>query len=205
MESTMAFVVGGGLTLLILGFLLASAQSQIQGFDASRLNIVMIVGGMLMVTGIVGWLFLARPWQYFDDWSTPAYTGHDEAHHGESDAVHAEAPEDVAELGLTEEVVRHDKRTGAAVYTVTASVRDDLRKIEGIGPKIATTLNAVGITTYADLAARQPQDVERIVRDAGGRMVGHADAWVEQAKLAALGKWPELDAYKNTLRSKPKR
>ncbi len=202
----MAFVIGGGLTLFILGFFLSSAQSQLQGYDPARLNIMMIVGGMLVVSGIVGWLFLTQPWKNFDDWSTPLYTGHDEAHHAAS--PHAETPheaahEDVAEPGVASvEPAAHAKPAGAAAYTPSASGRDDLRQIEGIGPKIAATLNAVGIHTYADLASRQPRDVERIVRDAGVRMVGHADSWIEQAKLAAEGKWAELETYKSTLRAK---
>ena len=201
-ESTIAFVIGGGLTLFILGFFLSSAQSQSQGFDPARLNIMMIVGALLLVAGLAGWLFFARPWQYFDDWSTPAYTGHDAAHHGE----HGEAHQDVAEMAAAP-AERHGEapraaRTGAAVSTASPAGRDDLRMIEGIGPKIAATLKAVGIQTFDDLASRQPSDVERIVRDAGVRMVGHADAWIEQAKLAADGRWAELESYKASLRSK---
>jgi predicted flap endonuclease-1-like 5' DNA nuclease len=201
-ESTIAFVIGGGLTLFILGFFLSSAQSQIQGFDPARLNIMMIVGALLLVAGLAGWLFFARPWQYFDDWSVPAYTGHDEAHHGE----HAEAHQDVAEMGIVPAEGHGEApravRPKAAVQPTGESARDDLRTIEGIGPKIAATLKAVGIVTFADLASRQPGDVERIVRDAGVRMVGRANTWVEQAKLAAEGRWEDLENYKASLRSK---
>jgi len=196
----MAFVVGGGLTLFILGFFLSSAQSQLQGYDPARLNIMMIVGAMLLVAGIVGWLFLTQPWKNFDDWSTPLYTGHDEAHHGET--LHEAEQEDVAKLGLVEIEAAPTPPKGAAIHPAGASGRDDLRQIEGIGPKIAATLKAVGIVTFADLASRQPEEVERIVRDAGVRMVGHADSWVEQARLAAEGKWTELDTYKSSLRAK---
>ncbi len=197
-ESTIAFIIGGGLTLFILGFFLSSAQSQLQGFDAARLNIMMIVGALLLVSGLAGWLFFARPWQYFDDWSTPAYTGHAEARH------------DVAEMGVAP-VEQHGEapherklelRVEGAVSAASPGGRDDLRIIEGIGPKIAATLKAVGIQTFADLAARQPDEVERIVRDAGVRMVGHADSWIEQAKLAAQGRWEDLETYKASVRSK---
>jgi predicted flap endonuclease-1-like 5' DNA nuclease len=200
MESTMAFVVGGGLTLFILGFFLSSAQSQLQGYEPARLNIMMIVGAMLLVAGIVGWLFLTQPWKNFDDWSTPLYTGHDEAHHVETS--HEAAHDDVAELGVAAIEPAATPQTRAAASASSPSGRDDLRQIEGIGPKIAATLKAVGIVSFADLAARQPQDVERIVRDAGVRMVGHADSWVEQARLAADGKWAELETYKSSLRAK---
>ncbi len=212
MESTAAFVVGGGLTLIILGFLLSSAQSQLPNFDPSRLNIVMIVGALLFVSGSALWIFVTQPWKNFDDWSVPLYTGHDGAHHDEpvhEVTLQQAEHEDVAQLGLSEV-----DQPGAAVYaapaksetsmasTMSPRGRDDLKVLEGIGPKIATALSAAGIKTFADLAARQPAEVERVVRDAGVRMVGHTDTWIEQAKLAAQGKWAELETYKNSLRQR---
>jgi predicted flap endonuclease-1-like 5' DNA nuclease len=202
MESTMAFVIGGGLILFILGFFLSSAQSELKGYDPARLNIMMIVGAMLLVVGIVGWLFLTQPWKNFDDWSTPLFTGHDEAHHAETHEEAAHEPPAQVAVAPVEPVAAPAPRKPAAAQTAAPTGRDDLRQIEGIGPKIAATLKAVGIVTFADLASRQPGDVERIVRDAGVRMVGHADNWVEQAKLAAEGKWAELEAYKGSLRAK---
>jgi predicted flap endonuclease-1-like 5' DNA nuclease len=81
---------------------------------------------------------------------------------------------------------------------------DDLTLLEGIGPKIAAALNAAGIKTYARLAAFAPEEVERTVKAAGVRMVGHADSWPRQARLAAEGKLDELRAYQQTLRANRK-
>lgn len=78
---------------------------------------------------------------------------------------------------------------------------DDLTLLEGIGPKIAAALNAAGIKTYARLSALPPQEIERIVKAAGVRMVGHAESWPRQARLAADGKLDELKAYQQTLRA----
>ena len=44
---------------------------------------------------------------------------------------------------------------------------DDLKKIEGIGPKISEILTAGGIATYADLAAAKPEAIKEILL--GGR------------------------------------
>lgn len=91
-ESTIAFVIGGGLILLMLVFGLASASG---GGDVSRLNLFLLLGGLLLLGGTLVWLFTARPWLKRDDWSEPLYTGHEhEAHHaeGESPAEHAESP-----------------------------------------------------------------------------------------------------------------
>lgn len=78
---------------------------------------------------------------------------------------------------------------------------DDLTALEGIGPKIAAALNAAGIKSYARLAALSPEELERIVKAAGVRMVGHADSWPRQARLAADGKMDQLKSYQQTLRA----
>merc|ERR1712023_223993 len=48
---------------------------------------------------------------------------------------------------------------------------DDLKKIEGIGPKIAETLVEAGIATYADLAKSKPEDIAEIISGVRGNHV----------------------------------
>lgn len=79
----------------------------------------------------------------------------------------------------------------------TAVKADDLKKIEGIGPKIAETLIAAGIATYADLAKAKPAKIEEIIADVRGSHV--PDTWPKQAKLAADGKWDELKELQDKL------
>jgi large subunit ribosomal protein L21 len=74
---------------------------------------------------------------------------------------------------------------------------DDLKKVEGIGPKIAETLNAAGITTYAELAKSTPEKISEIISDVRGNHV--TDTWPAQAKLAAEGKWDELKKWQDEL------
>jgi predicted flap endonuclease-1-like 5' DNA nuclease len=76
---------------------------------------------------------------------------------------------------------------------------DDLRKIEGIGPKIQATLEAAGIETFAQLAAHKPEDLKQILVD-GGIRIGYPDTWPEQAALAAAGKWDKLEDLQNSLK-----
>jgi len=73
----------------------------------------------------------------------------------------------------------------------------DLTKIEGVGPKIAETLKAAGITTYAQLAATSPEDLRKILADAG--ISADPETWPEQARLAAADKWAELQAWQDKL------
>ncbi|MEL6287972.1 MAG: 50S ribosomal protein L21 [Pseudomonadota bacterium] len=64
---------------------------------------------------------------------------------------------------------------------------DDLTKISGVGPKIAEKLNAMGITTFAQVAAFTEEDIAKVddLLNFKGR-IGRED-WVSQAKTLAEG------------------
>ncbi|NJB36827.1 50S ribosomal protein L21 [Croceivirga sp. JEA036] len=74
---------------------------------------------------------------------------------------------------------------------------DDLKKVEGIGPKIAQTLNDAGITTFAELAKTDAAKIAEIIADVRGNHV--TDTWPKQAELAAEGKWDELKKWQDEL------
>ncbi len=77
---------------------------------------------------------------------------------------------------------------------------DDLRKIEGIGPKIAEVLTAGGIATYADLAGATPEKIKEVLDAAEGNFAAHDPAtWPAQSKMAAEGKWDELKKWQDEL------
>ncbi|MEP2936252.1 MAG: 50S ribosomal protein L21 [Gilvibacter sp.] len=78
-----------------------------------------------------------------------------------------------------------------------AAKKDDLKKIEGIGPKIAETLTAAGIATFADLAKAKPANISELIAGVRGNHV--PDTWPEQAALAADGKWDELKTLQDKL------
>jgi large subunit ribosomal protein L17 len=77
---------------------------------------------------------------------------------------------------------------------------DDLKLIEGIGPKIAGILQAAGIRSFAQLAAMTPAAIQPLL-DAAGPNYRIADplTWPEQAGLAAAGRWDELKVLQDTL------
>ncbi|MCX8998925.1 NADH-quinone oxidoreductase subunit NuoE [Rhizobiaceae bacterium BDR2-2] len=64
---------------------------------------------------------------------------------------------------------------------------DDLELIAGIGPKIAATLNELGIFTYAQIAALTPAQIEWV--DAYASFPGRIarDEWIKQADALARG------------------
>ncbi|OIQ20246.1 50S ribosomal protein L21 [Lacinutrix sp. MedPE-SW] len=74
---------------------------------------------------------------------------------------------------------------------------DDLKKVEGIGPKIASTLVEAGISTFAELAKTDAAKISEIIADVRGNHV--TDTWPAQAKLAAEGKWDELKKWQDEL------
>lgn len=90
-----------------------------------------------------------------------------------------------APLGTDEEAA---PETAPVAPVPATSAPDDLTRIKGLGPKLAALLGEFGITTYAQIAAWEPADIERI--DAKlGRFSGRItrDQWVEQAKLLSAG------------------
>ncbi|MFM2393461.1 MAG: hypothetical protein RLZZ546_1443 [Bacteroidota bacterium] len=71
--------------------------------------------------------------------------------------------------------------------------KDDLTKIEGIGPKIAVLLNEAGIVSFAELAATKKSTLTSILNAAGSRYAMHdPSTWAQQSKLAASEKWDQL-------------
>lgn len=69
-----------------------------------------------------------------------------------------------------------------------SSEADDLTRIKGLGPRIAGMLGDLGVTSYAQIAAWDDFEIDRI--DAAlGRFEGRIrrDGWVEQAKLLNAG------------------
>jgi predicted flap endonuclease-1-like 5' DNA nuclease len=79
---------------------------------------------------------------------------------------------------------------------------DDLKLIEGIGPKIASVLREAGIDTFEDLAASDVDRLATILREADPRLLRLADpgTWPEQARLAAAGEWDALTELQGSLR-----
>ena len=65
---------------------------------------------------------------------------------------------------------------------------DELTRMKGVGPKVASMLSAMGITRYDQIAAWSDDDVARIDAQLGtfkGRIT--RDQWIEQARLLAAG------------------
>lgn len=92
-----------------------------------------------------------------------------------------ETTEKVVELFVPEKTVLNEK------ILVDEQDKDELTRIEGLGPFLETKLNEIGIFTFAQLASLDEDGVDEVTKKIGyfkGRI--QKDRWVEQA--AALYK-----------------
>ncbi len=77
---------------------------------------------------------------------------------------------------------------------------DDLKKIEGVGPKAAEAMTNAGLDTFAKVAKADPAKIKEILTAASSRLA-HLEpgTWPQQAALAAAGKWDELKQLQDKL------
>ena len=81
-----------------------------------------------------------------------------------------------------------------------ADAGDDLKKIEGIGPKIAEIFNNDGIMTFAQLAETSTEKMQELLDAAGSRYASHnPGTWAKQAEMAAAGQWGELKTWQDEM------
>ena len=79
--------------------------------------------------------------------------------------------------------------------------QDDLKIVEGIGPKISQLLNDAGIHTWENLADSSKNEIQAILSKAGqGYEMHDPTTWPEQAELLAKGKWEEFEQLTKTLK-----
>ncbi|MCB0618370.1 MAG: hypothetical protein KDC32_03670 [Saprospiraceae bacterium] len=77
---------------------------------------------------------------------------------------------------------------------------DDLKIVEGIGPKIEEALNAAGIKTWKDLAGSSVKRIQDILDQAEGNFnLADPKTWSQQVELAVEGRWLELKALQDEL------
>lgn len=111
-------------------------------------------------------------------------------------AIEEEAPVAEVEELVEETVAPVAVEQEVATEPIKMDV-DNLEIIEGIGPKISDLLNEAGIYKFRQLAITPVFKVREILENAGSHYASHdPSTWVEQALLAAEGRWDELDALK---------
>ncbi len=102
--------------------------------------------------------------------------------------------------GAGTSVTKASESTEASTNVDTNSDADDLKIVEGIGPKIAELLIAKGIITFVQLGATSQETLSEILTEAGGIYASKdSSTWAKQAQLAAEGKFDELKVWQDEL------
>jgi len=79
-------------------------------------------------------------------------------------------------------------------------IADDLKIVEGIGPKIAELFNNNGISTWYQLSKASVERCQEVLNTGGKRYEIHnPGTWPKQSGLAFEGKWKELNDLQDYL------
>ena len=98
-----------------------------------------------------------------------------------------------------EEAKKAPAKKAPAKKAAKSDEADDLKKIEGIGPKIAEVLAEAGVTTFKKLSEMDRDAVKAILDTVSTLKSKEPKTWPQQAKLAADGKWDELKVLQDEL------
>lgn len=89
--------------------------------------------------------------------------------------------------------------SSVAPTEVAPVISDDLKLIEGIGPKFNDALIAAGIDSFAKLSATTETPLRSVLEAAGLSFAPSMGSWAEQARLLALGDTAGFEALKASL------
>ncbi|MEO6759376.1 MAG: 50S ribosomal protein L27 [Saprospiraceae bacterium] len=118
----------------------------------------------------------------------------------ETAPVTEQAAEMEAAAPVAEEAASAPTAEAKAPAAKKAPKLDDLKIIEGVGPKIEQLLKEGDINTWAELAATSVDRLREILEAAGSRYQIHdPSTWPAQSKFAAEGQWEELKEYQDML------
>lgn len=104
---------------------------------------------------------------------------------------------------VSKPVAKVSETEGYDIKTIAAIMgkrwkQDDLKIVEGIGPKIEELYHAAGIKTWAALAETPTKASQAILDAAGDKYKMHnPGSWAKQSKMAAEGKWKALKKWQD--------
>jgi len=107
--------------------------------------------------------------------------------------------DDIPSASASSSLKEPEATTSSSLHVLRAD-NDDLKKIEGIGPKIQELLNKAGINTFEDLKNSNRTFIKNLLDEAGPQYRMHEpETWPEQANMAFEGKWEKLKEYQDFL------
>ena len=91
---------------------------------------------------------------------------------------------------------QQDEQSERIAIKKDPSIKDDLKIIEGIGPKIEQLLYAEEIYTWDDLSKTEVSFIQAVLDKAGPRYKVHnPESWPFQAEMAVKGEWEKLEKW----------
>ena len=93
------------------------------------------------------------------------------------------------------------KKSPARLFDAPAGPADDLKLISGVGPVLEAALNAIGITTWDQVAKLTPAQIDAVEGELGFRGRVTRDNWLQQAEVLARGGAAE---YERVFGKKPR-
>ncbi len=188
------------MTHLLVSGLFSAAESY--GKTSAAMEIII----MLLVAFILGYLlryFIGKSTRNEQEWKIKY---EDERHQREllENKLKMFETENKKLQADLQACLNKEKHSGLGIASMSAqkaaqpTQKDDLKKIEGIGPKIEKMLNEAGIHTWHDLANTEVSLIQSVL-DKGGPAykIHNPESWPFQAKLAAEGKWEELKKWQD--------
>lgn len=99
-------------------------------------------------------------------------------------------------------VVASSKKVAASSFATKTklddSIKDNLTKVEGIGPKIQELFNNDGIWSWKQLSNAEVSRLQKILAAAGSRYrVHNPETWPKQAGMADRGEWEKLKKWQD--------
>jgi predicted flap endonuclease-1-like 5' DNA nuclease len=89
---------------------------------------------------------------------------------------------------------------GFAFIEVDDPKLNDLKIVEGIGPKIEELLKESGVANLAVLAQAKSEDIKAILDTQGARFkLADPSTWPKQARMAVDGNWDRLQEFQDFL------
>lgn len=105
----------------------------------------------------------------------------------------------VGNANTTNSNIAFDAKAVKAIFGKSYK-EDDLKIVDGIGPKIEELFKTSGILTWKALGETSVDRLREILSKAGERYQIHdPNTWSRQSKLAFEGKWQELKDWQTTL------
>ncbi len=119
--------------------------------------------------------------------------------HTELDSLKAKHSSAQSFVAVSDVLIPFDADLAASVFGKKIK-QDDLKIVEGIGPKIEELYHNAGIKTWKALSETSLEKSQAILNEAGeGYAIHNPATWAKQCLLAYQGKWKELKDWQESL------